>query len=78
MNELVRLFGPAGIVILALGGMLKFLVVDKLTTITEALGSHEKRIRKMENRSAALHGALAAKGCLLADSCMNDESDEAA
>lgn len=78
MNEMLKAFGPAGIVILALGGMLKFLVVDKLTQITEAIGSHEKRIRRIENRSAALHGALTAKGCLLADSCLNDEDEESA
>jgi hypothetical protein len=51
-------------------------VIDKLSQITEGINGHERRIRRVENRSSALHGALMAKGCLLGGICLKGEEDD--
>lgn len=64
------------LIIAAMAGMLKFLVVDKLTQITAGLSGHDLRIRRQEILTATVHGVLRAKGCLAANSCPCDLAED--
>lgn len=74
MSELQPYLQPI-VIIAAMGGMLKFLVVDKLKQITSGLNGHERRIRRTEVQNAQLYGALLAKGCLRLEGCPLDSHD---
>lgn len=75
-GELQPFLQPA-LIIVTLGSMLKFMVVDKLRAITSGLNGHEKRIRHTEIQTAHLQGALRAKGCLRLEDCpLGPEHDE--
>jgi hypothetical protein len=76
MSDLPSYLQPVAII----GGLallLKYMVVEKLKQITNGLSSHERRIRRLENRSQRLHGALQAKGCMAAEACpLHEDEDE--
>lgn len=75
MSDLQTIAQPV-VIIAAMAGMLKFLVVDKLKQITQGLSSHERRIRRTEIQNASILGALQTKGCLRLDGCPLDADQD--
>ena len=69
MNEIVRIFGPWGLLVLAMAWLLKYMVVDKLTAIMTSLkqllaghDDHHERIITIET-------IMRQNGCMDGTSC---------
>jgi hypothetical protein len=76
MSDLLKAFGPWAVYLVVMGGMLKWLVTDKLSNLqatldalTESIAGHDQRIRDLETAHAELMGGLKAKGCMDVQRC---------
>ena len=72
MNDLATTWGPWAFYLAAMGGMLKWLVTDKIKGIQDSLidlgemiKGQDERLRELERQYSELIGGLKAKGCLV-------------
>ena len=72
MNDIATTWGPWAFYLAAMGGMLKWLVTDKikgiqdaLTNLTSMIQDQDERLRELERQYSELVGGLKAKGCLI-------------